>query len=392
MVSGDVVNTASASDRRAGRRHPRRRDDLPGHRRRGRVPRPSPGRGEGQARAGAGLGGVGLSEQAGRAATPLVGREPELIQLLDALARVREERARSSSRCRRARDRQDAARARARARDPGRPRIGDVAARPLPSLRRRRLVHALAKMARSAAGILTSDSHDEADAKLDARSTRSPAISTSAGSRPTCVRCVGLESEPPETGGPFAAWRRFFEALAERRPLVLVFEDLHWADPGVLDFVDHLVDWASGVPLFVLCTARPELLERRPGLGRRQTQRDHDHALAALERGDRKRRGSAARQVGAAAGSGGALLAQAGGNPLYAEEYARMLVDRGLLVRDNGSWRLAQPDLPLPESVQGTIAARVDALPAEEKAVLQEAAVVGKVFWLGVVTPGGDRA
>ena len=65
----------------------------------------------------------------------------------------------------------------------------------------------------------------------------------------------------------FAAWRRFFEALAERRPLVLVFEDLHWADDNLLDFVDHLVDWATQSPILVIATARPELLERRPNWG-----------------------------------------------------------------------------------------------------------------------------
>src|SRR5213075_1286876 len=65
----------------------------------------------------------------------------------------------------------------------------------------------------------------------------------------------------------FAAWRRFFEAVAERRPLVLMFDDLQWADDGLLDFVDHLVEWSSGVPILVVGTARPELLTRRPGWG-----------------------------------------------------------------------------------------------------------------------------
>src|SRR5439155_7861772 len=65
----------------------------------------------------------------------------------------------------------------------------------------------------------------------------------------------------------FAAWRRFFEGMARQRPLVLVFEDLHWADDELLDFVDHLVEWATGVPILIICTARPELLERRPGWG-----------------------------------------------------------------------------------------------------------------------------
>ncbi|TMJ93748.1 MAG: hypothetical protein E6G67_11475, partial [Actinobacteria bacterium] len=80
---------------------------------------------------------------------------------------------------------------------------------------------------------------------------------------------LGGEAELAEDrrGEAFAAWRHFFEALAERRPLVLVFEDVQWADDASLDFVDHLVDWSSGVPLLVACTARPELLERRPGWG-----------------------------------------------------------------------------------------------------------------------------
>ena len=67
----------------------------------------------------------------------------------------------------------------------------------------------------------------------------------------------------------FAAWRRYLEALADDRPLVLVFEDLHWADDGLLDFVDTLGEWLGGLPVLVIGTARPDLLERRPGLGRR---------------------------------------------------------------------------------------------------------------------------
>jgi hypothetical protein len=82
---------------------------------------------------------------------------------------------------------------------------------------------------------------------------------------------AGVGSEEPAGGDRrsevFAAWRQFFEALAEARPLVLVFEDLHWADDGLLDFVDYLADWAGEVPLLVVGTARPELLARRPGWG-----------------------------------------------------------------------------------------------------------------------------
>ncbi len=110
---------------------------------------------------------------------------------------------------------------------------------------------------------------------------------------------VGL-AEDSQAGGDrraeaFAAWRRFFEAMAERSPLVLVFEDLHWADDSLLDFIDHLVDWATGVPLLVVCTARPELLARRVGLGRREAERGNDLALAALGRRHRAARARAPR-------------------------------------------------------------------------------------------------
>src|SRR5207248_3862893 len=77
----------------------------------------------------------------------------------------------------------------------------------------------------------------------------------------------GGEDATDRRSEAFAAWRRFFEGMADQRPLVLVFEDLHWADEQLLDFVDYLVEWASGVPILIVCTARPELLERRPGWG-----------------------------------------------------------------------------------------------------------------------------
>src|SRR5438093_2039138 len=125
-------------------------------------------------------------------------------------------------------------------------------------------------MIKAQTGILESDSAEDAGAKLrqaiEALDPPDPAW-VEAHLRPL----AGLSAD----GGPsaerrneaFAAWRRFFESLAELRPLVLLFEDLHWADEGVLDFVDHFVEWASGVPVLIVCTARPELLTRRPGWG-----------------------------------------------------------------------------------------------------------------------------
>ena len=149
----------------------------------------------------------------------------------------------------------------------------------------------------------------------------------------------------------FAAWRHFFEALAEQRPLVLVFEDLHWADDGLLDFVDYLADWAGGVPLLVVGTARPELLARRPGWGGGKPNA-LTLSLAPLSDDDTARLiGSLLGRAVLEAGQQAVLLAHAGGNPLYAEQYVQMLADHG-----------AGAIVPLPESIQAIIGARLDLL------------------------------
>jgi class 3 adenylate cyclase/tetratricopeptide (TPR) repeat protein len=329
---------------------------------------------------------VGLGDGAAPPTGPLVGRRQELSQLLDALVRVRDERTpqlvslvgvSGIGKSRLARELVTAAEA-----EPG--LATWLSGRCLPYGDGVSFA-AIAEMARTAAGVLTTDSAGEARAKLRESLERLPDESDTAWLETHLAPLVGLEGEGRVEEGSFPAWRRFFEALAERSPLVLVFEDLHWADPAVLDFVDHLVDWAGGVPLLVLCTARPELLVRRPdwGGGKRNAL---TITLSPLSDDDTRRLVSVLlAQATLPEELSGPLLAHAGGNPLYAEEYARMLVDRGVIVRDNGSWRLAAAELPLPESVQATIAARIDALAPEEKALLQDAAVLGKVFWLGAV-------
>jgi class 3 adenylate cyclase/tetratricopeptide (TPR) repeat protein len=168
----------------------------------------------------------------------------------------------------------------------------------------------------------------------------------------------------------FGAWRKFFEELAEQRPLVLAFEDLHWADEGLLDFVDYLVDWASGVPILVVASARPELLERRPGWGGGK-RNAVTISLAPLAGDDTARLLAALLERAVLPAETQAnLLQRAGGNPLYAEEFARMLAERG-------------GTEALPETLQGIISARLDMLAADEKALVQQASVVGKTFWLG---------
>jgi class 3 adenylate cyclase len=207
---------------------------------------------------------------------------------------------------------------------------------------------------------------------------------------------VGLDGDAALFGDrraeAFAAWRRFIERLAERRPTVLVFEDLHWADDDAIDFVEHLVAWAADVPLLVLCTGRPELLERRPRWAA-ETGTTQVVSLSPLTEAEtRDFLDALLPNALLPEDARSALLTAAEGNPLYAQEFVRMLIDRGLLVQRGGEWVLEQTDgFPVPDSVHGIVAARLDALPATDKAVIQDASVVGRLFWVGAVASVSER-
>ena len=247
---------------------------------------------------------------------------------------------------------------------------------------------ALAEIVKAHAGILRTDDPKAAETKLR-RAIRhalpDEAEAEWVESRTRPLVGLGGGGEEHSRLESFAAWRRLFEALAAQRPVVLVFEDVHWADEGLLEFIDHLTAWATGAPILILCTARPTIFERHPGWGKA-------HANAAIVTLTPLPDADTAAIVTALLGAGVPeairrdLLAHAEGNPLYASEYARMLVERGFLRRDGDGWSVEpHRELPLPESVQAIIAARIDALPPEEKRLLQAAAVVGRVFWLGAV-------
>jgi class 3 adenylate cyclase len=224
---------------------------------------------------------------------------------------------------------------------------------------------ALAEMVKAQAGILETDSDEEVEAKL--AHAVDQLIDDDAEWVLSHLRpLVGQGSSASSQEEAFAAWRLFFEGLAEQHPLVLVFEDIQWADDGLLDFVEHLVDWVRDVPLLILCTARLELLERRPSWGGGKV----NAATVALSPLTDDETAKLIWALGAETPQD--LLERCGGNPLYAEQYVRMLGERG-----------SSDDLP--ETVQGIIAARLDSLPADEKTLLQNAAVVGKVFWLGAL-------
>jgi len=242
---------------------------------------------------------------------------------------------------------------------------------------------ALADMVRMRARISEDDDETTARSKLEA--TLSEHI-LDAEERlfvePLLASLLGIAEEHSshERHDLFAAWRLFFERLANTYPTVLVFEDMQWADASLLDFVEYLLEWSRSSPLFVLVLARPELLDKRPnwGAGHRN--------FTALHLGPLSEAAMTELLDGFVPGLPDALreqiLARAEGVPLYAVETIRMLLDRGLLVQEGSIYRPTGeiPSLEVPETLQGLVASRLDALPAEERRLLQDASVIGKTF------------
>ena len=198
---------------------------------------------------------------------------------------------------------------------------------------------------------------------------------------PRLLVLLGVEDAPP--GGReelFAAWRTFFERVAANGTVALVFEDLQWSDDGLLDFLEHLLDWSRAKPIFVITLARPELLERRPGWGT-----DRRGAIAMrleplAEPAMRELLGAMVPDMPAPAVE--RILARADGIPLYAVETIRMLIADGRLVLENGAYRPTGDlgELAVPATLHALVAARLDALPATDRALLQDAAVLGQSF------------
>jgi class 3 adenylate cyclase len=239
---------------------------------------------------------------------------------------------------------------------------------------------ALGEIVKAEAGILESDSTDIAAAKLEL--VVAPDDSERQWLLQRLSPLVGIEAaSPAERQELFTAWRRFLEGLAAVRPTVLVFEDLHWADEALLAFLEYLAEWSQGVPLLVLCAARPELYERRAGWGAGQR---NAHTINLSPLSDQETTELVSHLVSRTVLGRelqDAIVERAGGNPLYAEEFVRLLADRGLPV----------DEIILPDSVQALIAARLDTLSPERKSLLQDAAVLGKVFWAGAVAEIGGR-
>ena len=177
------------------------------------------------------------------------------------------------------------------------------------------------------------------------------------------------------------AVRRLLETLARERPVVLVLDDVQWAEPAFLDLVEYLAGWSRDVPILVCCLARTDLAELRPSWASAAT-----IELAPLAHGDAQRLlENLAGPLDRSTADG--LWRATGGNPLFLEEMLRMLVEDGVLVERDGLLRSLTKgeSLRVPETVQAVLAARLGRLEADELAVLQRAAVIGQVFWWGAV-------
>jgi len=244
---------------------------------------------------------------------------------------------------------------------------------------------ALAEMVRGRAGITESEEGTAACSKLTA--TLAEWITDESERRwlePRLLQLLGLDvaesEERPERESLFAAWRVFFERIAERGVVVMVFEDLQWADDGLLDFIDHVLDWSRDRPIYLIALARPELLDRRSdwGAGRRS------FTSLVLEPLD----AASMRELLAGLVPGlpmtvvERVLERAEGIPLYAIETVRMLLSEGLVAPEDGVYRPVGDlsEMSVPASLHALIASRLDALAPEDRSLLQAASVIGKTF------------
>jgi class 3 adenylate cyclase/tetratricopeptide (TPR) repeat protein len=235
----------------------------------------------------------------------------------------------------------------------------------------------VAEAVRQAAGVVDGDGPAEATAKLGTLLDGDPEAEPITQ---RIAQLIGLE----DAAGPIqdAAWavRRLLEALARERLVVLVLDDLHWAEPSLLELVEHITEWSRDAPILVLCAARTELLERHPGWADGKPNAT-TILLEPLESEE------SARLLDGLVGEGSLdaearirITDLAGGNPLFMEELLAMLVEAGRLAQRDGGWRLVGEPLSIPPTIQALLAARLDQLDAGDRGVLTRASVVGQEF------------
>jgi tetratricopeptide (TPR) repeat protein len=239
---------------------------------------------------------------------------------------------------------------------------------------------ALGEMVRARCGLVETDDEGTTRAKVaETLATHVPDADERRWIEPALLVLLGVDSGV-RSEQLFAAWRTFFERLAETAPVVMVFEDFHFADSGLLAFVDHLLEWTRHAPICVITLARPELLEKQPswGAGARNFTSMYLDPLPESAMRDLL----AGLVPGLPEAAIRTIVGRADGIPMYAVETVRMLVAEGRLVVQDGVYR-PNGDLTnvaIPETLTAVIASRLDALPSEDRAVISDAAVLGQSF------------
>ena len=239
---------------------------------------------------------------------------------------------------------------------------------------------ALGEMVRERAGLLEADDEATTRQKLAASvSQHVPAESERAAIERALLALLGFETgvDPQEL---FGSWRTFFERLAQTNPVVMVFEDFHFADSGLLDFVDHMLEWSRSSPITIVTLARPELLDKRPnwGAGKRSFTSIYLEPLSS----DEMRALLTGLVPGLPEKAMATIVGRADGIPLYAVETVRMLLADGRLVLDGDAYRATGEldDIAVPETLTALIAARLDALDAADRSLIADASVLGQSF------------
>ncbi len=252
---------------------------------------------------------------------------------------------------------------------------------------------ALAEMLRVRARIKEDDSPETTAAKLGETVARFVPDAEEAGwITPSLRHLLGLEElSDGDRGRLFSGWRLFFERMASDAPTVLVFEDIQWADQGLLDFIEYLMEWSRDHPLLVVTLARPELFDRRPGWG----VGSRAFTSLALDPFSPETMRELVSGIGPDLPDGlvGRIVERAEGVPLYAVETVRMLLDRGLLERRDGTMvpTTEVESLEIPATLHALAAARLDALGESERRLVQDASVLGKTFQIeGLIAVSGQ--
>jgi class 3 adenylate cyclase/tetratricopeptide (TPR) repeat protein len=185
----------------------------------------------------------------------------------------------------------------------------------------------------------------------------------------------------------FWAVRTTLESVARRKPVVLILDDIHWAEATMLDLIEHLAEWTKDAPVLVLCVARQELLEHRPGWAGGKAYASTLTLEPLNETESRELMVALLGHVEVSAELVDRIGAAAEGNPLFVEQMVGMLVDNGYLIREGGHWRAARAldEVAVPPTIQALLAARLDRLPSPERAVIERGSVEGKIFHRGAV-------